>query len=175
MRLASAQAKCQCQDIGDEKCMPPYPSCQLHLSVGPKCPHREMKVSKITPCVISQSNINNSLTLLVFLFLLGRVTRGIIARKSESRTSNTIQQKYFTHLRAKEIEMANNDNGAPQGRPNDSRLEELQSQLQEQRVEMAQIREQITALTRMVGSLMDMVQNCTASSISPPPVVGESN
>ena len=69
----------------------------------------------------------------------------------------------------------NNDDGASQEQPNDSRIEELQSQLQEQRIEMAQMREQVTALTRMMGSLMDMVQRCNASAVSSLPVIGENN
>ena len=153
--------------------MPPDPSCQLHLSVGPKCPHREMKVSNITPCVISQSNINNSLTLLVFLFLLGWVTRDIIAQEGESRASHTTRHEYFTHFRVKEIEMANNNDGAPQGRPNDSRWEELQSKLQEQEAEMIQIKEQMANMVKMMEAMANMMHTSVVAAPTSSPTVNK--
>ena len=56
---------------------------------------------------------------------------------------------------------------------NDSRLEGLQSQLHKQGADIAQMKEQITALMQMMGNLVNVVQSFAASMTSPPTAVEE--
>ena len=70
--------------------------------------------------------------------------------------------------------MANNDNGALQGRPNDSRLEELQSRLNEQGADMAQLKEQMASMVKMMENMTSMMQATIAiATPTPSPITGE--